>query len=173
MGPTKNDTDADESTDTESEWPIKEPRKVLSQRKLRYPPVVQDAIAGDHPEGLSVYWNYDPQSDFVFISESPARKEPYQYAARNSIEDPDGEYTKIRARDELPDRILTKFELEGSYMVYLASQQMLTGDNPSAWILTWSQFTRMLPGGVDPDDPDDDSVNNMITNNPGFLPSQL
>jgi hypothetical protein len=171
MDPTE-DTAADEES-PDDDWPIKEPREVLADRKLRYPPAVQEAIWADHPRGWSVYWNYDPDSDFVFISEAPARRENYQFIARNTIEDPDGEHTKIRAPKDLPARIRTKFELKGTYMVYLADRDMISDENPSAWILTWSQFTGMLPSQTESQNPDDDDVSRMITNNPGFLPSRL
>jgi len=172
MEPTEDDTTEDEPADTG--WPIKEPREVLSDRKLRYPPVIQEAICAEHVKGKSVYWNYDPNSDFVFISESPARKDKYRFAGRNTIEDPDGEHTKIRAPGDLPSKILTKFELKGTYMVYLASRDMINDENPSAWILTWSQFTGMLPNQTESNAPDEgDDVSQMITNNPGFLPSRL
>lgn len=173
MAPTGENPTEDEDADSGSNWPIKEPREVLADRRLRFPSNVQDAVAAEHPRGLSVYWNHDPDSNFVFISKSPARKGKYDYIARNKIEGPDGDNARIRAPQALPKVPLTKFELKGTYMVYLASHEMLDDENPSAWILTWSQFTSMLPGETAGTDPDDDDVDQMITNNPGFLPSRL
>jgi hypothetical protein len=168
MAPTE---EKNEPTDEEDGWPIKEPREVLADRKLRYPPDVQEVISAEHPEGPSVYWNYDTYSEFVFISESPATGDGYEYIARNTVEDPDGQYTKIRAPQALPTRIRQKFELKGTYMVYLATEEMIEDENPSAWILAWSQFTSLLPNqaGHGDDDPDRDDVSRLITNNPGFF----
>jgi hypothetical protein len=168
MAPTE---EGNESTDREDEWPIKEPREVLADRKLRYPSTVQKVIWAEHPEGPSVYWHYHTPSKFVFISESPATGDDYEYIARNTIEGPDGQYTKIRAPQAFPTGIRRKFELKGSYMVYLASEDMIEDENPSAWILTWSQFTSLLPSqsGHTDDDPDKDDVSQLITNNPGFF----
>jgi hypothetical protein len=47
---------------------------------------------------------------------------------------------------------------------------MLTDENPSAWLLSWTQFTSLLPeaGGRDPDD-----IEAAISRNPGFMPSSL
>lgn len=148
-------------------WPLKEPREVLSDRRLRVPPLAQERIVGDGP-APQVAWNYDPSSDYVFISVEPARKSAYEFADYNSVEEPHSEWPKIRAPAALPDRILEQFEVKGTYMVYLASEEMLTDDNPSAWLLSWTQFTRMIPD--DDGDIRQDDVGSAVSQNPGFMP---
>lgn len=151
-------------------WPLKEPREVLADRKLRFPPLAQRMISADHPtKGASVYWNIEPDSEFVFVSRSPARKREYRFISRTTVENPDGEHTKIRAPSDLPENIRFKFEVKGSYMVYLASREMLTDDNPSAWIIPWTTFSKLLPGETE--SPED--VGGIISQNPGFLPTNI
>lgn len=151
----------------DEQWPLREPREVLSDRNIRFPSLAQEQITGVE-EGVTVHWNYDPDSRFVFISKDPARKSPYEFADWNKVEDPTGEWTKIRAPAELPDDIREPFEVEGTYMVYLASREMLTDENPAAWLVSWSQVTRLLPesGNEDPEE-----IENVISRNPGFMPS--
>lgn len=148
-------------------WPLQEPREVLGDRKLRFPPLAQRQITGDDPDARA-YWNYDPDSAFVFVSQEPRRKGTYEFADWNDLENPQGDNTYIRAPAELPDEILKRFDVAGTHMVYLASPEMLTDQNPSAWILSWTQFTSLLPGasGQDPDD-----IQPAISRNPGFMPS--
>ncbi|MGB9957551.1 hypothetical protein ACOZ4B_14340 [Haloferax prahovense] len=148
-------------------WPLQEPREVLSNRKLRFPSMAQEYLVG-FEDGVAVHWNYDVDSGFVFVSQAPAYKEGYTYADRNVVEEPMSEWPKIRAPAALPAQIRERFEIEGTYMVYLASPEMLTDENPSAWVLSWSQFTSLLPGagGTGPDD-----VSTAISKNPGFMPS--
>ncbi|MDB2253454.1 hypothetical protein PM033_17160 [Halorubrum ezzemoulense] len=148
-------------------WPLREPREVLGDRKLRFPPLAQQQIAGEGPEA-TVYWNYDPDVAFVFISQDPPRKATYEFADWNEIENPQGNNTYIRAPAKLPDEILDRFKVEGTHMVYLASPEMLTDDNPSTWVLSWTQFTSLLP---EADNRDPDKIETAISRNPGFLPS--
>lgn len=150
----------------DEQWPLREPREVQSDRNIRFPSLAQEQITGVE-EDVTVYWNYDPDSGFVFISRKPARKSPYEFADWNKVEDPTGKWTKIRAPAELPEEIRDPFEVEGTYMVYLASREMLTDENPSAWLVSWSQVTRLLPdGGGDPEE-----IEDAISQNPGFMPS--
>lgn len=151
----------------DEQWPLQEPRVVLSSRKVRFPPLAQQQITGDDP-GATVYWNYDPNSAFVFVSREPRRKEPYEFADWNELENPQGDNTYIRAPAKLPDEILDRFEVKGTHIVYLASPEMLTDQNPSAWILSWAQFTSLLPdaSGQDPDE-----IETAISRNPGFMPA--
>jgi len=149
----------------ESPWPLKEPREVLSDRKLRLPSIAEERIAGDG-EAPRVAWNYDPDSQYVFISQTPARKKGYAFAKMTRVFDAGGEWPKVRAPNQLPDPIRERFEVPGIHMVYLASEEMLTDENPSAWILSWTQLMSILPN----EDRDDD-VKSLITRNPGFMPS--
>ena len=151
----------------DTQWPLQEPREVLGDRRLRFPPLAQQQITGDDPEA-TVYWNYDPDSAFVFVSRDPRQKSAYEFADWNKLEQPQSEHTYIRAPAKLPDEILDRFEVKGTHVVYLASPEMLTDENPSAWLLSWTQFTSLLPeaGGRDPDD-----IEAAISRNPGFMPS--
>lgn len=150
----------------DQKWPLREPREVQSDRNIRFPSLAQVQITGVEDD-VTVYWNYDPDSGFVFISREPARKSPYEFADWNKVEDPTGEWTKIRAPAELPEKILEPFEVEGNYMVYLASREMLTDENPSAWLLSWPQVTRLLPDS----NGDPEEIENAISQNPGFMRS--
>lgn len=147
-------------------WPLQEPREILTDRRLRLPPLAQEYIVG-FEEDVIVHWNYDPDSGSVFISQQPARKTPYEYADWNDVENPTGEHTYIRAPAKLPDRLLERFEVEGTHAVYLASPEMLTDENPSAWLLSWTQFTRLLPDAAG----DPEEIETAISRNPGFMPS--
>lgn len=149
------------------QWPLHEPREVLSSRKVRFPPLAQQQITGDDP-GATVYWNYDPKSAFVFVSREPRRKEPYEFADWNELENPQGDNTYVRAPAKLPEEILNRFEVKGTYVVYLASPEMLTDQNPSAWILSWTQFTSLLPGASGQESGE---IETAISRNPGFMPS--
>jgi hypothetical protein len=161
---------ADEDEVLDEEWPLKEPREVLADRKIRFPPLAQRMISADHPtKGTSVYWNIEPESEFVFISQSPARKDGYVFISRTTVENPDGEHTKIRAPNDLPENIRFKFEVTGSYMVYLASREMLLDDNPSAWIVPWTTFSKLLPG----ENTSPENVSGIVSRNPGFLPTSI
>lgn len=156
----------DEGGGFSAEWAWYEPRKVLSDRKLRYPPQIQAAVCDrDAPKGPSVCWNYERNTKWIVISQEPLRDPAFRFAARNVIEQPDGEYTKIRARDELPDEILRRF-YEGNYLIYLARHEMLD-DNPSTWLLQRSELLRVLPGGGG----DNSDVKKQLTRNPSFLSS--
>lgn len=160
--PSSHDSE-DESFEEAYAW--YKPRPVLSDRKIRYPPTIQDEICDwDAPKGPSVCWNYEQNSNWILISEQPARDQDYRFAARSVIERPDGEYTKIRARDELPDKILDQF-YEGNYLIYLARYEMLD-DNPSTWLLQRSQLMRILPGQETEND-----IKDRLARNPGFLRS--
>lgn len=161
--PVPRETTAD---DFDDEWPLREPREVQSDRNIRFPKFAQEQLVGVE-EDVMVHWNYDPDSDFVFLSREPARKSPYEYADWNKVQNPLGEWTSIRAPAKLPNRILEEFEVEGTHMVYLASGEMLTDENPSAWLISWTQFTKILPAsGGDPED-----IESAISKNPGFMPT--
>lgn len=147
-------------------WPLQEPREILGDRRLRFPSIAQEFIVGIE-EDVIVHWNYDPDSRFVFLSQEPARKSPYEYADWNEVENPTGEHTYIRAPAKIPDRILEQFEVEGTYVIYLASPEMLTDENPSTWLLSWTQFTRLLPDATG----DPEEIGTMISKNPGFMPT--
>jgi len=152
--------------DFDEEWPLREPREVQSDRNIRLPPLAQEQIVGVQ-EDVIIHWNYDPDSEFVFISREPARESPYEYADWNKVQNPTGEWTSIRAPAKLPDKSLENFEVEGNTVVYLASPEMLTDENPSAWLVSWNELTRLLPdAGKDTDD-----LEHALTKNPGFMPS--
>lgn len=154
------------ATEFEEEWPLDAPREVLSDRNIRLPELAQQQLVG-FEEDVMVHWNYDPDSEFVFISSDPARKAPYEYADWNKVQDPTGKWPSIRAPAKLPDRLLEAFEVEGTHMVYLASAEMLTDDNPSVWLIPWSQVKRLLPNTGD----DPAELDAALSRNPGFMPS--
>lgn len=153
------------SIDGDTPWPLKEPREVLSKRKVKLPPLAEDRIAGDG-ETPRVAWNYDPDSGYVFISDNPARKSPYTFADMTEVYNPGDEYPKIRPPDKLPGSMKERFEVPGTFVVYLASEEMLIDENPSAWILSWTQLMRILPN-----DGGEEEVESLIARNPGFMPS--
>jgi|AntRauMinimDraft_4_1070384.scaffolds.fasta_scaffold00723_4 hypothetical protein len=150
--------------DGDTPWPLKEPREMLSDRKVRLPSLAEDRIAGEG-DAPRVAWNYDTDSGYVFISDTPARKAPYTFADMTKVFDAGGEYPKIRAPSELPAAVRDRFEVPGTFVVYLASEEMLTDENPSTWILSWTQLMRILPN-----DDQDDEVESLIARNPGFMP---
>lgn len=144
-------------------WAWYKPRKVHTDRKISYPQEIQDEICdSDAPKGKSVCWNYEQNSGWIVISERPIDDSDYRFAARSVMEQAESEYTKIRARDELPDKILDRF-YKGNYLIYLARYDMLD-DNPSTWLLERRELMRILPGNKT-----ESEVKKQLTRNPGFL----
>jgi hypothetical protein len=146
-------------------WPLQEPEEVLGDKNLQFPPLAQRQITGDGT--ARVCWNYHPDLSVVFVSQEARRKKPYEFADTNDL-DNNGDNTYIRAPDKLPDEILNRFRLKGTYMVYLASPEMLTDDNPSTWILSWKQFASLC--GVPDQDPPED-IERIYDLNPGLIRS--
>ncbi|QLC35122.1 hypothetical protein EFA46_012765 (plasmid) [Halarchaeum sp. CBA1220] len=139
-----------------------------SNRRVQLPALAQEYVVDDGEDAI-VHWNYDAGSQFVFISRSPARKSEYRYADWNVVDGYPGENARIRAPGKLPDAVVERFEVEGTHVVFLASAEMLSDDNPSAWVLSWTQFMRMFPE-IDDEGPDED-VGELVSRNPGFMPS--
>lgn len=149
--------------DFDETWPLKEPSEVKSDKKIRFPLLAQRQITGDD-SGARVYWNYDPEDMFVFVSQTPARKSDYEFADWNDVENPQGENTYLRAPEELPDEVLDEFKVPGTHMIYLATPEMLTDDNPSAWVIPWTKVSRFLPEAGSPE-----KIGTAISRNPGFM----
>lgn len=147
----------------DEEWPLKEPSEVKKNKKIQFPPLAQRQIAGDDLE-QRVWWNYDPESMFAFVSQAPARESDYEVADWNDVENPQGENTYLRAPDELADEILDRFKVPGVNMIYLATAEMLTDDNPSAWVLPWTKVSLLLPDAGNPE-----KIETAISRNPGFM----
>ncbi|WP_435102514.1 hypothetical protein [Halarchaeum sp. P4] len=149
-------------------WPLQEPRPVQSNRRVQLPELAQEWIVDDGEDPI-VHWNYDAGSNFVFISNAPAHKSDYRYADWNIVDGYPGENARIRAPGKLPDAAVERFEVEGTHVVFLASAEMLSDENPSAWVLSWTQFMRMFPE-IDDGGPDED-LGELVSRNPGFMPS--
>ena len=154
------------STDQFDEaWPLKIDHKVKENKTIPFPPLAQRQIVGNSSDP-AVHWNYDPDSDVIFISKRPRKKEPYEWVDRSAVDQPESDNTYIRAPERLPDNMLEPFKIPGTSVVYLASPEMLTDNNPSAWLLSWTQFTSFLPDVGSSAD-----IGPAISRNPGFMPS--
>ena len=149
----------------DEQWPLQEPREVKDDKNIRFPPLAQRQIVEDNLDPV-VHWNYDPESNFIFISGEPRKKEPYEWVDRSAVDQPESDNTYIRAPERLPDNMLEPFKIPGTSVVYLASPEMLTDNNPSAWLLSWTQFTSFLPDVGSSAD-----IGPAISRNPGFMPS--
>jgi hypothetical protein len=156
---------SEETFDEQYAW--YEPATVISQSKVPLPGVVQAELQNDERlMGPAVAWGYaeDTDAGWAILSHHALKKDGYESVAYNELEKPAGSTTYARPPEDIRDRFGGMFD-QGSELVYIATQEMID-DNPSTWLVERWRLLRALPGGGD-----DSELKQMLSRNPGFLPS--
>lgn len=148
------------------EWSTIVSREVGEDRKLRLPGELVDLFDEDGMD-LSVFWNYEKNTQYLVLSTRPLNRENYQPVTRTKVYD-EGGYKKIRPPSVLSDVILSNFQ-RGTELFYLAYEAMTDGDGTqSVFLLTRSQVLQLLP---DEAVESDQELETQILKTPGFIPS--
>lgn len=154
----------------EPDWEISLQETVQSQRKISLPPVVKSAVGFSHAiNGPCVHLNYDRNANYIVLSSDPLQEPNYQDVDRyqiHGIDELSDSGGRIRLSDQLPDVVKTNY-FEGEEVFYLAYQQMLDNENPSVFLLSATQFLKLLPTGTQQEP---DELEDSLMELPAFLP---
>jgi hypothetical protein len=158
--------------DPEDEWPLASTCEVGKRNRIRAPEWLYEQIgtrASLHSEHKQkVKWGIEKNSSFVVLSEYDLRKPSFDHLTESIIHrnaQDSGTYFYLELPQAVRERT-TKF-VEGTDVVYFARDEMVNDENSSAYLLTLSELTNLLPGVVR----DGEDARQAIANNPGFFSS--
>lgn len=155
-------------------WRYAVQETVQANRYVPLPDPVRDVVETDHPlDGPSVFWNYERNSNYVVLSEQGLNRPSYVDVGRYKVYGADGEgQVRVRPPDRLAEVLASNFA-EGSRVMYLAYDEMVEGDNGTAYLLSSGQLLDLLPTGAAESVAGDggDDLRTAILREPGFLPA--
>jgi len=160
---------------------------VQANRYVPLPADIETVVGTDHPlDGPSVFWNYERNSNYVVLSQRALGEPNYVDVGRYSIYDReddggaddarDGDTAsdrgRIRPPDALNEVVRSRF-VPGQRVAYLAYEEMVAGENGTAYLLTADQLLDLLPEDIDGDRRAEESGGfvDAILNAPGILPA--
>lgn len=151
------------------DWQFAVQETVGTNRYVPLPPEVRQVVEVDHPlDGPSVYWNYERHSKFVVLSERSLRESNYVDVGRYSVYDADADRARVRPPDALNEVVASRFTAEAR-VVYLAYEEMTTGENRTVYLLSTGQLLDLLPEDIERRP--GEGFTETLLRTPGFLPS--
>lgn len=116
------------------------------------------------PNDARVFWSAAHDNEYLVVSDTPLQKPAYRLVTDTKLYTDDDSW-RLRPPERVPDNLLSAF-YRGNEMVYLAYQEMTTGEGPnSTLLLTESQLQELLPSGTGLSD-----LGDQVLDTPGFVP---
>lgn len=116
------------------------------------------------PNDARVFWSVAHDNEYLVVSDTPLQKPAYRLVTDTKLYTDDDSW-RLRPPERVPDNLLSAF-YRGNEMVYLAYQEMTTGEGPnSTLLLTESQLQELLPSGTGLSD-----LGDQVLDTPGFVP---
>lgn len=143
---------------------------VGSNGYIPLPPEVRKSVEEEHPlDGPSVFWNYERHSNYVVLSRRSLQGPSYVDVGRYKVYDAESVgQVRIRPPDALTEVVRSNFGPE-SRVMFLAYEEMVTGDNPTVYLLSTGQLLDLLPAEVSARP--GERLTDAILDTPGFLPA--
>lgn len=148
------------------DWSILLQETVQKGNLIPLPADVKDNVGINHEiSGPSIHWNYEKNSQFVVLSAYSLREPNYVNMGRFKIYEGD----RIRIPENLDPVIKSRFR-EGVRVVYLAYEEMTTGENATTYLLTNTQVQQLLPSEAEtPQRSSQPDLQSALMDLPGFI----
>jgi hypothetical protein len=142
----------------EAEWAYIETAQIYNNRRTRLPPQIgKHVIIDDRYMGEVVNWNHDTEADVMLVSKFELEAERYDSAGNSKVHDHQNTVTPPKGLIDDIFEDIARYDVgevfgRGKKMVYLATDEMVSEEPHSYYLVSSPRFFELLDENSEKDD---------------------